>query len=153
MVEQMRTNQDGFTLLELLAVMVIIVLATSAVTLSLRPGSGPSGLKASAQQAAAYFRTARAGAINKRVENVVIIDTRRRQIRSKNAVKPLEISSSINLVITAADNERRAGDIVGIRFFPNGSSTGGTLLLKRDQLGYEIRVNWLTGHVSVKPYS
>ena len=149
----MRQNQNGITLIELLAVMVILVLAASAITLATRPGQGTTGLKAMAQQAAAVFRTARARAINKRAERVVVIDTRARQIRYDHGPKPLEISSTINLLITAADNERRAGEAAGIRFFPNGSSTGGTLRLERDQQAYEVRVNWLTGHVSVKPQS
>jgi len=149
----MRQNQNGFTLIEMLAVMLILVLAASAITMATRPGQGAAGLKALALQTAAVFRTARAGAISKRAERVVVIDTGRRQIRYGHGTKPLDIGSNINLIITAADNERRAGDIAGIRFFPNGSSTGGTLRLERDQQAYEVRVNWLTGYVSVKPQS
>jgi general secretion pathway protein H len=46
-------------------------------------------------------------------------------------------------------NQRVAGPT--IRFFPSGMSCGGVLLLTRLDVGYEVRVNWLTGGVDVVP--
>jgi len=38
-----------------------------------------------------------------------------------------------------------------IRFFPDGSSTGGRVILKRDDgdAGWQVGVNWLTGRILV----
>jgi general secretion pathway protein H len=36
-----------------------------------------------------------------------------------------------------------------IDFFPSGMSCGGVLAVSRPGVGYEIRVNWLTGGVDV----
>jgi general secretion pathway protein H len=42
------------------------------------------------------------------------------------------------------------GPSVGsIRFFPDGSSTGGGVLLESDQAGYDVLVDWLTGGISI----
>ena len=38
-----------------------------------------------------------------------------------------------------------------IAFFPNGMSCGGTVGLRRGSVGYQIRVNWLTGGVEILP--
>ena len=38
-----------------------------------------------------------------------------------------------------------------IRFFASGMSCGGVIALMRDNLRYEVRVNWLTGGVEVVP--
>ena len=38
-----------------------------------------------------------------------------------------------------------------IRFFASGMSCGGTIALTRLGVGYEVRVNWLTGGVEIVP--
>jgi general secretion pathway protein H len=45
--------------------------------------------------------------------------------------------------------DRNAGR--SIDFFPSGMSCGGVLALARPGMGYEIRVNWLTGGVDIVP--
>ncbi len=37
----------------------------------------------------------------------------------------------------------------GIRFLPNGQSSGGAVTLSRGDLAYQVSVNWLTGGVTV----
>ena len=37
----------------------------------------------------------------------------------------------------------------GIRFFPDGSSTGGYIALADDKTEYRVKVDWLTGHISI----
>ena len=37
-----------------------------------------------------------------------------------------------------------------VRFHPDGASSGAVLVLSREKAGYEIRVNWYTGGVSVE---
>ena len=36
-----------------------------------------------------------------------------------------------------------------IDFFPSGESCGGVIAIARQGVGYQIRVNWLTGGVEV----
>ena len=36
-----------------------------------------------------------------------------------------------------------------ISFFPSGMSCGGVIALTRHGVGYEVRVNWLTGGVEI----
>jgi general secretion pathway protein H len=36
-----------------------------------------------------------------------------------------------------------------IEFFPSGMSCGGTIALARPGMGYQVRVNWLTGGVDI----
>ena len=38
-----------------------------------------------------------------------------------------------------------------IDFFPSGMSCGGVLALARPGMGFEVRVNWLTGGVDIVP--
>jgi general secretion pathway protein H len=45
--------------------------------------------------------------------------------------------------------DRSAGRTID--FFPSGMSCGGTIALARPGMGYEVRVNWLTGGVEIVP--
>jgi general secretion pathway protein H len=45
--------------------------------------------------------------------------------------------------------DRRVG--ATIDFFPSGGSCGGVIAIARQGIGYQIRVNWLTGGVEVVP--
>jgi general secretion pathway protein H len=52
-------------------------------------------------------------------------------------------------LLAARCNQRAAGTTID--FFGSGMSCGGTIRLTRNELGYDIRVNWLTGGVEVVP--
>ena len=53
--------------------------------------------------------------------------------------------------LAARCGERRAGTTIS--FFASGMSCGGTIALTRQGVGYQIRVNWLTGGVDIVPLS
>ena len=36
-----------------------------------------------------------------------------------------------------------------VLFFPDGGSTGGRITIVRDQRRYDVRIDWLTGQVTV----
>ena len=46
---------------------------------------------------------------------------------------------------------RRQAALSTISFFANGTSCGGAIALTRFDVGYEIRVNWLTGRIEIAP--
>jgi general secretion pathway protein H len=77
-----------------------------------------------------------------------VIDVERRAIDFGKRIPPLAFSKAINIAVTAADSDKISPSSTGIRFYPNGSSTGGTIDIKSGGSAYEIRVNWLTGRVS-----
>ena len=56
---------------------------------------------------------------------------------------------TVGAVLATRCNNRPAGTT--IRHFPSGMSCGGTIALTREGLGYQVRVNWLTGGVEVVP--
>ncbi|MFN3876449.1 MAG: Tfp pilus assembly protein FimT/FimU, partial [Flavobacteriales bacterium] len=68
--------QRGFTLVELLVVMVVIGLAYSLVPPLFSSGASSAELKAAARQIATGLRRARSEAISKRQEAVLVLDIR-----------------------------------------------------------------------------
>jgi general secretion pathway protein H len=138
----------GFTLFEVLAVLVVMTLAASAISTLFRGPSSGAQLKTESLVAASRLRDIRSGAMISGMDRVAVIDVAQRTIEFGNGIPPLLFSRSIDLDVVAADSERRSPSSAAIRFFPNGSSTGGTINLKSKGNAYEIRVNWLTGRVS-----
>ncbi|MGC2415786.1 MAG: GspH/FimT family pseudopilin [Stellaceae bacterium] len=64
-----------------------------------------------------------------------------------SAPRPLPASLSIQLLTIAG--QREGADVGSIRFNPDGSSTGGRIVLAEGPRRVAIGVDWLTGRVSV----
>ena len=147
-------RDGGFTLIEIIAVLTLIVLISGAVISSIPSRNDATNLTAAAIQLVTHLRDARSRAINRQQQNVVIFDIDRHIINFGRSRKILRIDRDIIFTLYTADSEFRTARVTGIRFFPNGSSTGGTVQLKRKTQAYEITVNWLNGRVrlrSLKP--
>lgn len=143
-------RQDaGFTLLEVVAVLVIAALVMSAVLFANRSGSGSARLKAVSAAVASGLRHSRGRAIKTGREIVAKINTSNGQIQWGTERRTLSLDAGVRIKVISAESERTKR-IAGIRFFPNGSSTGGRLQLTSSGLRFDVIVNWLTGHVAVK---
>lgn len=138
----------GFTLIELLAVMTVASLVMGAISVSFRAPSAGTQLKTLASVTASRLRDLRASAMAARAEQVAVIDTARRMIGFGDARAPLALQQGVAMSVTAADDEMTAPARASIRFYPNGSSSGATIVFRLGGQGYEVRVNWLTGRVS-----
>lgn len=143
-----RMDESGFTLFEILIVMVIAAMAMTSVSVLYRKPSAATLVKAAAMLTASGLRDLRAYAMTSGKERVAEIEPAARLLRFGEARAPMRLDPSIDIAVTAADGERRSQTSAGIRFFPNGSSTGATIKLTSGQQSYEVRVNWLTGRVS-----
>jgi general secretion pathway protein H len=138
----------GFTLIEVVAVMLIIALVASlAVTLT--TGTGRGRLKALALDTAALLRRERLGAVMTRQERRVSIDGERRALIGDGG-DVVAIPRDVVLDVLGIDANWSGRQAV-VRFLPDGASTGAVLKLSREQAEYEIRVNWYTGGVAVSP--
>ncbi|WP_246155916.1 GspH/FimT family pseudopilin [Thiohalocapsa marina] len=59
------------------------------------------------------------------------------------------LPAGIDIELVAAAAEMQSDRVGGIRFFPDGTSTGGRVILKRGDSGYQVGVNWLTGRILI----
>lgn len=147
-----RNRERGFTLIEVMAVMAILAVAGVVVTLGISSRrSGPEGAEAAAHALASRLRSARDAAIRQAGEEVVLIDATRRLFASRGAARPFTVSAEVRIDVLASRSEQAAPGVIGIRFFPNGASTGGVVRLIENARSYEVRVNWLTGRVVIAP--
>jgi general secretion pathway protein H len=98
---------------------------------------------------AALIREARSHAIQTAGESVFVVDLGRRRMGNPDAGDGLAIPRDVNVSAEVAASEQYRDGSLGIRFYGNGSSTGGTLRFVWRGQNYQILVNWLTGNVSM----
>src|SRR5262249_34873275 len=77
------------------------------------------------------------------------VDARARSVRSGATGRTLRIPDDVvfEAILPELCNSRPALSTIG--FLPTGMSCGGTIVLTRLGVAYEITVNWLTGGVEV----
>lgn len=139
----------GFTLVELL-----VVLAIAGLMLALTPpliGAALPGveLKGAARRTAAALRLTREIAIAEGRPAAWVLDLSHRRYRLDGSSRGGRLPAGVELQLTAAEAELLDDERGAIRFFPDGSSTGGRVVLSRDGRGYQVGVNWLTGRVLI----
>jgi general secretion pathway protein H len=81
---------------------------------------------------------------------MVIIDMANRLVMAGKNIPPLRIADTISVSSQTSATEQRSPSVAGIRFFPNGASTGGKVRLETGRQAYEVRINWLTGRIVVE---
>jgi general secretion pathway protein H len=138
----------GVTLFELLLVLSILAFAT-AVTVPMLLRHPAAELKAHAQAVAAGLRRARDLALTYNRSTAFVVDVNARRFAVGEGRPLYQLPNSIDLLLYTARSELSHEDIGAIRFFPDGSSTGGRITLKTKQRQYLVDVEWLTGRTRI----
>lgn len=145
------SGEAGFTLLEVICVLAIVAIL-AAIALPVFPlGTSRARVESYALETAAILKADRNAAVRRRMQIVTAVDVSARSIRAGASGRVVRIPNDVNFdaLLAARCNQRPASDT--IRFFPSGMSCGGVVALTRQGVGYEVRVNWLTGGVEVVP--
>ena len=143
------TLQGGFTIIELLVVMVIMALAYTLASPMISSGVSGAELKASARQIAAGLRKARSEAISRRQESVLTVDLAAHQFQLSGDQRVYRLPKSVAIKVFTAQSELVGGTAGAFRFFSDGGSTGGRSTLSANARNYDVDINWLTGQVVI----
>ncbi|MEO8808724.1 MAG: GspH/FimT family pseudopilin [Rhodanobacter sp.] len=138
----------GFTLLEMLVVIALVGLAAVAVSVSVTQGLANARVRAASSELAGALRATRAQAIVHADEQVFDVDMRSNSYDGAKQRK-VALPRGLNVSMTSAKEDRPNDHTGRIRFFPDGSSTGGRITLKAGQREWHVNVSWLTGEVRV----
>ncbi|MGR8979522.1 MAG: GspH/FimT family pseudopilin [Gammaproteobacteria bacterium] len=143
-------HKQGFTLLELLIVLAIIVLGFSVVAFNVSAGKGVMEHKAAVRDIVSALRYARGQALMFHQEKTVSFDLAKNSYTVSGRDKEYTIPAAIDVTIVTAQSELTGQGQGSFRFYPDGSSSGGRLLLERGSRAIQIDISWLTGHVKVE---
>ncbi|MBK8535956.1 MAG: GspH/FimT family pseudopilin [Candidatus Competibacteraceae bacterium] len=144
-----RMRQRGFTLLEILVALVIGVLLVALVPPLLSGMSGATELRSAARQLAAGLRSARNEAITRQREAVLTLDLAQHRFGVSGDPREIKLPGGVALKLYTAQSELIGGATGNIRFFPDGSSTGGAITVSDPKRAYRVNVDWLTGAVVI----
>jgi len=138
----------GFTLIELMAVIVLLALAMTAVTFSFSKSLQSAKIRGASRDLVAALRYTRGQAIVKGKQEVLLLnlDDNSYSAPGKSSVK---LPKGMGLRLTTAESELTGGNSGGIRFFPDGSSTGGHISVFQGQREWRVNVAWLTGDIAL----
>lgn len=138
----------GFTLLELVIVLFIVVLAVGAISINIANGNPASQIKAAARDMASALRYARGQALIGRRPVWVSINLIDNSYRVSDREKKFTLPESMRLTLTLAENtvKNKEGRVV---FYPDSSSSGGRIELEQGGFYQRIDINWLNGNVTI----
>jgi general secretion pathway protein H len=142
-------GERGFTLLELLVVLVVIGLVLVATPRLIGGGTPALETRAAAREIAAALRRARSDAIRDNREVAVVVDTDAGAYTIGEAGAWRALPERVRLSVETAASELRDEDTAGVRFFPDGSASGGRITVMREGHSYHVMLDWLTGRVSI----
>jgi type II secretion system protein H len=159
-------RKKGFSLLELMVVLILISLSVALVTPSLSRFLRTVELKGAAKKVSAILRFCRSEAVNKGQVYQVLFDSNSREVKvqtmesteEKEENEEEKLSPKIYILPEGVQIKGEpmtpspyASDLPMIEFYPNGGSNGGAILLdSQDRMGYKIKVHLLTGMVEVE---
>lgn len=145
----MPRRPGGFTLVELLVVMVIATLVLSLVGTSLSRSISGAEMRTAARKMAAEMRYTRTQAIIDKQDRIFYVDTEKRSYQAPGR-EPVELPEGMSVQLTTARSELTSEAVGGIRFYPDGGSTGGHVELEANGRIYRVNVAWLTGEATVR---
>ncbi|MFL1549587.1 prepilin-type N-terminal cleavage/methylation domain-containing protein [Pseudomonas sp. D47] len=137
-------TQRGFTLLEMLVVILLIGLAAGLLGLGVRQGLQVAKERRAVGQMVDALRTTRALAVVSGAAARTEFDLQQMTFQAPGRALqrwPSELSMTLH-------SAEQAGS--AFEFYPDGSSTGGHLLLANGTRRWRIDVAWLTGSVQSK---
>lgn len=143
------SKSRGFTLVELMVVMVIIALVMGLVATSMSRSISGAEARAASRKLVASLRYTRARAIIDKQERVFQVDTDNRSYQAPGR-KLVQLPEGVDVTLTTARSEMTSEAVGGIRFFPDGGSTGGHIELTVNDREYRVNIAWLTGEAKLE---
>ncbi len=148
---QITHPEAGLTLLEVLVVIAIISL-TAAVSFPYlgRSSHHNQKLQPLAASLVAQMNELRSQAILKNQAQSVFYDSEKRIFLTGDGVVISKIPEQITAHLHAAKLPTQRNYKIGIRFFSDGSSSGGQIQFSNGKQSRQVDVDWLTGTIALR---
>jgi general secretion pathway protein H len=142
-------NKAGFTLLEIICVLAIVALLAALILPAGPTGTSRARLEGYAVSVAALLEADRNAAIRGQASVATTLNAQTHTVRSGANGSILQLPRDVAFDAVLAQRCGARATAATIDFFPTGMSCGGAITLSRQGVGFQIRVNWLTGGVEI----
>ena len=142
-------SEQGFTLVELLVTLAILALVLAVVPPVLSGAMDGIRFSSAERDLVSALRYARSRAVNLQQTVTVDINVKHGTMQVAGRQRDLSIPDDTSLTLRTARQEQLSEHAGAIRFYPDGSSTGGQVRLRRGDRVSSVDVNWLTGWISL----
>ncbi len=149
------TGQDntrfcsGFSLVELLVVLTIISILVSSISFVVI--NKQDNLNSTVTHIIQQLRLIQQQAIRDDQPYQVEINLGDNQISFVDDF--VELSEEVAITVRTAENQIINDQVVGVTFFPDGSSSGGTITLESGNDLFEISIVWISGKIELQQRS
>ena len=141
-------GQHGFTLLEMIVVLLIIATMATLLGTSVVGRLDSVKVATAARDLTASLRHTRSQAILHREEKFLEIDLEKRSYTAPGR-SAVVLPESMELKLLTAQSEASSDKVGRIRFFSDGGSTGGRVTLISGEREWKVKVSWLTGEIEL----
>lgn len=143
-------SASGFTLVELMVVLVVAALLAGVAVPNMMPAIDAMRMRAAAGDIASALRHVRGQALSSGREATFFLDVEKHYYRVSGRHKHYALPSSVKLGLFTAEHELEGDGGGSIRFYPDGSATGGRVTLLAGNKKNLVDVNWLTGAIVLR---
>jgi general secretion pathway protein H len=141
-------RQSGMTLLELLVVLAVLSLMAAVASPYIGRNQGRWALRNATHEIAAALREARGNAVMRNRTEFFVGDIATGRFWATGSAKRHALPAGVAMTLHTTVEQRLGDEAGSITFWPDGSSTGGGVMLAQDDRKVMVQVDWLTGRVS-----
>jgi general secretion pathway protein H len=141
--------EGGFTLIEMLVVIAIIALIGAFVLPQFSGAQAKADMSSAARRLAAGLRSTRSLAMAHGRSEAFTVDVAHGLYRAGTGAAQA-IDKHVGVTLITASQEKIDAAAGNIRFYADGSSTGGGIGLRAGTRSALVLVDWLTGRVSIE---
>jgi general secretion pathway protein H len=138
----------GFSLVELLVVLGILAVVMIVAVPTILTGLPGIRLRSTADEMAATLRGLHELAIRRQITTEFLLDPGERLYRTSSAPDPHRLPPVVTGVAFTTANILPDDPAARIRFYADGTTSGGTIRLEHKALSAWVTVEWLTGRVT-----
>lgn len=140
-------RMQGFTLIEMLIVIAISALLIAVLVPNFGPAISRAKLHSATRDLASALRHCRGFAMIKGQDAILELNTETHQYQISGKKRGYHIPDEVEIGLFTTTTETLNETTGRIRFFPDGSSTGGRITLKGKSQTTVIDISWLTGEI------
>ena len=141
---------QGFTLLEMIAVLAILALAAGLAMPRLSAMRQNLKVKSAAVQLVSSLKITRAAALASNDDHALIVDTQRRRYWADGAVRTQALPRDLSVAFEGQGGGPDSAGRASFLFRPDGTASGGKINIGSGRQGAVITVDWLTGSIALR---